>query len=55
MSEDLPNVLDGDIAVPLLPPDGQRVDQQDDELSSLHADGNHLSVGTVGRALGRMT
>lgn len=40
--------------VSLLAPDGERVDQQDDELPVLHANGNHFSVGTVGRALGRM-
>lgn len=51
----LPNVLDGDAAVPLLAPDGQGVDQQHDELAVLHADGDHLPVGTVGGALGRMS
>lgn len=53
-SDVLPDVLDGDTAVSLLAPDGERVDQQDDELSVLHTDGNHLSVGTVRGALGRM-
>lgn len=49
------NVLDGDAAVPLLAPDGQRVDQQHDELAVLHADGDHLPIGAVGGALGRMS
>jgi len=51
----LPDILDGDTAISLLAPHCERVDQQDDELSILHADGNHFSVGAVGRALGRMT
>ena len=51
----LPYVLDGDAAVSLLAPDSEGVDEQDDELAVLHADRNHLSVGAVGRALGRMT
>lgn len=51
----VPYVLDGNAAVSLLAPDGEGVDQQDDELSVFHADGNHLSVGAVGGALGRMT
>lgn len=51
----VPYILDADAAVPLLAPDSEGVDQQDDELSVLHTDGNHLSVGTVGGALGRMT
>ncbi len=51
----LPYVLDGNAAVSLLAPDGEGVDQQDDELSVLHADGHHLSIGTVRGALGRMT
>lgn len=50
-----PYVLDGDAAISLLAPDGEGVDQQDDELSVLHTDGHHLSVGTVRGALGRMT
>lgn len=51
----LPYVLYGHAAVSLLAPDREGVDQQDYELSVLHADGNHLAVWTVGRALGRMT
>lgn len=51
----LPYVLNGDAAVPLLAPDGQGVDQQHDELAVLHADGDHLPVGAVGGALGRMS
>lgn len=55
MSRFVPYILDGNAAVSLLAPDGERVDQQDDELSVLRTDGNHLSIGTVRRALGRMT
>lgn len=51
----VPYVLDGDAAISLLAPDGEGVDQQDDELSVLHADGDHLSIGAVGGALGRMS
>lgn len=51
----VPYVLDGDAAVSFLAPDGEGVDQQDDEFSVLHADGNHLSVGAVGGALGGVT
>lgn len=51
----LPYVLDGDTAVPLLAPYGQGVDQQHDELAVLHANRDHLPVGAVGGALGRMS
>lgn len=51
----IPYVLDGDAAISLLAPDGQGVDQQHDELAVLHADGDHLPIGAVGGALGRMT
>lgn len=54
-NEVLPYVLDGDAAVSLLAPDGEGVDHQDNELSILHANGNHLSIGTVRGAFGRMT
>lgn len=51
----LPYVLDDDAAVSLLAPHCEGVDQQDYELSVLHANRNHLSIGAVGGALGRMT
>lgn len=44
----LPDVLDCRLPVPLLAPDLEAVDQQDDELSIPHANGHHLAVGAVG-------
>ena len=43
----VPNIQDRRAPVPFLAPDFERGNQQDDELSILHADGHHVSFRTV--------